>query len=198
MSGLTERMWSTSRVDGRKVSVKVMCLRAPRRLSVCLCVSVYLSHVLQRAESPGLRKPQRAARHGCSIREGEEPSRCVSVSVRGGVWGLISIHTISFSAPTQLLVIIYSFLCQCEPQWSSQDPNQRVCPLIVSVLYSVCKSMGNTIRVNHKIMSNFCSTFCYFSSTYLLKTLMQTSYSPLPFICICISMKHMKYLFLYK
>ncbi len=67
------------------MSVELMCLRFPRRLSVCLSVCVCLSPVLQRAESPGLREPQRAARHGCSIREAEEPSRCESVSVRGGI-----------------------------------------------------------------------------------------------------------------
>ncbi len=53
------------------------------RLSVCVLVPVSCS--VQRAESPGLRKPQRAARHGCSIREGEEPSRCESVSVSRGL-----------------------------------------------------------------------------------------------------------------
>lgn len=107
------------------ISQEAVCLRA------CLCLSVLCS--VHRAESPGLRRPQRAARHVCSIREGEEPSRCESMSVSGGIWGLISIRPDSFRSMKQLLV--------CSLQWGE----------FPSIVSAHCCTGCNKQRVNHKI-----------------------------------------------
>lgn len=56
------------------ISQETVCLRA--------CLSLRLSHVLSREQRvQASEDPQRAARRDCSIREGEEPSRCESASV---------------------------------------------------------------------------------------------------------------------